>query len=105
MKVAKIGAGIGGRIKTLMTLLNTPGKHVTKNVNLNKYSLRVATRMTRSEFCSCIAVANHATLAYSDLFAYGVDLAPVVEKPQKEKVQKQQHDPGQQSLNKFLSLV
>lgn len=90
MKVAKVGAGISGRVRTLMTLLNTPGKHVTKNVNLNKYALRVATRMTRSDFCSCIQKADHATIAYSHLFTYEAILAAPKEAPKKTQQQQQQ---------------
>lgn len=112
MKVAKIGGGISGRVKTLMTLLNTPGGHVTKNVNLNKYSLRVSTRLSRSDFVSNVAKAEHATLAYTPLFTY--DVAGLAEPPlpynvipspaQKIPMPNLTKD-KQQSLDKFLSIV
>lgn len=124
MKVAKIGGGIGGRVKTLMTLLNTPGGHATKNVNLNKYSLRVCTRLSRSEFVSNVAKVDHAALAYTPLFTYDVSNLAEPPPPYKKILPQPQAQPQpqpqarpekipmpklangeQQLLNKFLSIV
>lgn len=72
MKIVKCGGGLDGRVKTLIKLLHTPGGHVTKNVNLNKYSLDVRTRLSRVDFVTRLATSDDVLLAYATPIIYDV---------------------------------
>ena len=72
MKVVRCGGGLDGRVRTLIKLLHTPGGHVTKNVNLNKYSLDVRTRLSRVDFVTRLSSSEDVLLAYATPITYDV---------------------------------